>query len=180
MSRAKALLLGAESGAVLQPVTKAARQARITQILEADDVTSQSDLARRLIKLGLAVTQATLSRDLEDLGAMKVRASGGELVYRLPDDRDHGDPARANLTRLARLAEELLVSAEQATNQVVLRTPPGGAQLLASAIDRAGLPAVAGTIAGDDTILLVCRSVEAAVSVTPYLLDLADGHARPV
>lgn len=164
---------------VVQPITKAARQARIQQILESDDVTSQSELARRLMKVGLAVTQATLSRDLEDLGAMKVRV-GGELVYRLPDDRDHGDPAKAALTRLARLAEELLVTAEQAINQVVLRTPPGGAQLLASAIDKAGLPAVAGTIAGDDTILLVCRSVEAAASVTPYLLDLADGHARPV
>lgn len=180
MSRAKAVTpTSATTGGAGQPLTKAARQARITQILEADDVTSQSDLARRLLEVGLAVTQATLSRDLEELGAMKVRSGGGELVYRLPDDREHGDPGKANLTRLARLAEELLVSAEQTINQVVLRTPPGGAQLLASAIDKAGLQAVAGTIAGDDTILLVCRSVEAAESVAPYLLDLADGHARP-
>ena len=159
-------------------MTKAARQARIASILESSDVKSQTDLARQLTKQGLVVTQATLSRDLEDIGAMKVRAANGDLVYRLPTDRDHGDPGRANLVKLARLAEELLVSAEQATNQVVLRTPPGGAQLLASAIDRAGLPEVAGTIAGDDTILMVCRTPAAAARLTPYLLDLADGHDR--
>ena len=166
------------SDAQVLPMTKAARQARIASILESSDVGSQSDLAGRLTKQGLVVTQATLSRDLEDLGAMKVRGSTGSLVYRLPSDRDHGDPAKANLVKLARLAEELLVSAEQATNQIVLRTPPGGAQLLASAIDRAGLADLVGTIAGDDTILLVCRSQSSATRLTPYLLDLADGHVR--
>lgn len=166
------------SEAQVVPMTKAARQARIAAILESSDVSSQSDLARELTKQGLVVTQATLSRDLEDIGAMKVRGSSGSLVYRLPSDRDHGDPGRANLVKLGRLAEELLVSAEQAINQIVLRTPPGGAQLLASAIDRAGLADLVGTIAGDDTILLVCRSQAAATKLAPYLLDLADGHVR--
>ncbi|MDQ1680491.1 MAG: transcriptional regulator of arginine metabolism, partial [Frankiaceae bacterium] len=145
-------------GTLSTPATKAARQARIAGLLASTPVRSQADLAQLLARDGFAVTQATLSRDLEELGAIKVRAADGTLVYGLPYD-GHGHPIEPEqAARLARALEDLLVSAEPAGNLVVLRTPPAGANMLASAIDRAGLPDVAGTVAGDDTVVLVCRA----------------------
>jgi len=151
------------------PVTKAARQALITALIEGEDVRSQADLADRLAARGVQVTQATLSRDLEEVGATK--AHGRYVVNHAPAPWTAVD----SQARLGRLAEELLLSAEPAVNMVVLRTPPGGADLLASALDRVGFPEVAGTIAGDDTILLVCRQAADAVAVTDRLLHLAGG-----
>jgi len=168
------------------PLTKAARQARISELLERAAVRSQTKLARLLAADGVVVTQATLSRDLEDVGAMKVRGIGGDLVYAVPPADEpfgrRGSGATRGLShraealdgRLPRLLQELLVSAEPTGSLVVLRTPPGGAHLLASALDRAGLPEVAGTVAGDDTVLLVCRS--GARALAGRLLRLADGH----
>jgi transcriptional regulator of arginine metabolism len=132
------------------PLTKSARQARIAALLAAAEVRSQTELARLLAADGLAVNQATLSRDLEELGATKVRGA-----YTLPGAFA---PEESVQLRLSRLAASLLVSAEANGDLVVLRTPPGGAQLLASALDRAGMPEIMGTIAGDDTILVVCRA----------------------
>ena len=107
---------------------------------------------------GIDVTQATLSRDLEELGAVKLRgADGGVGVYVVPED---GSPVRGvsgGTERMSRLLGELLVSTDASGNLAVLRTPPGAAHYLASAIDRAALPYVVGTIAGDDTILVVAR-----------------------
>jgi transcriptional regulator of arginine metabolism len=109
---------------------------------------------------GFDVTQATLSRDLDEIGAVKVRRAGAGTAYAVPDEppgpalRSLGDPHDG---RMSRLAAELLVSVEASANLVVLRTPPGGAHLLASALDRAELPDVIGTIAGDDTVLVVAR-----------------------
>jgi transcriptional regulator of arginine metabolism len=140
---------------VALPVNKAARQARIAALLAGREVRSQAELGRLLAEEGIAVTQATLSRDLEGLGAVKTRQPAGQLAYALEGPQA---PEEAVRLRLSRLCEELLVSAEANGDLVVLRTPPGGAHLLASALDRAGLPAVLGTIAGDDTVLLVCRS----------------------
>ena len=164
------------------PSTKAARQARIVELLGAQVVASQTQLARLLADAGVAVTQATLSRDLEELGAVKVRTAAG-MAYAVPEQNaPRGGTAQAVDARLARLLEELLVSAEATGDLVVLRTPPGGAHLLGSALDRAGLPDVAGTLAGDDTVLLVTRA--AASSPTPAcaalaerLLRLAEGRA---
>jgi len=103
------------------------------------------------------VTQATLSRDLEELGALKLRGvDGGAPIYRIPEDGGPR-PMAGGTSRLARLLAELLLSYDGAGNLAVLRTPPGAAQFLASAIDRASLPDVVGTIAGDDTILVVAR-----------------------
>ncbi|ONH29211.1 arginine repressor [Pseudofrankia asymbiotica] len=138
------------------PLTKRARQARLAALVAAHPVRSQTELARLLAAEGVRVTQATLSRDLEELGATKVRGQDGTLVYTV----DPGlAPAETVRLPLSRLCEDLLVSAEANGDLVVLRTPPGAAQLFASALDRAALPEVMGTIAGDDTVLVVCRAL---------------------
>ena len=163
------------------PATKAARQARIVELLGSQVVASQTQLGRLLADAGVAVTQATLSRDLDELGAVKVRTAAG-MAYAVPEENaPRGGTAEAVDARLARLLEELLVSAEATGDLVVLRTPPGGAHLLGSALDRAGLPDVAGTLAGDDTVLLVTRSPGASPSpacaaLAERLLRLAEGR----
>jgi transcriptional regulator of arginine metabolism len=138
--------------------TRAGRQARIVAILSSRLVHSQSELAALLADDGIDVTQATLSRDLEELGAVKLRgADGGGGVYVVPED---GSPVRGvsgGTERVSRLLGELLVSTDASANLAVLRTPPGAAHYLASAIDRAALPEVVGTVAGDDTILVIAR-----------------------
>jgi transcriptional regulator of arginine metabolism len=139
------------------PPTKAARHGRITELIRDGAIRSQTELAELLADSGFQVTQATLSRDLEELGAMKLRGvDGGATVYRIPEDGGPR-PMPGGTSRLSRLLAELLVSYDASGNLTVLRTPPGAAQFLASAIDRAGLADVIGTIAGDDTILVVAR-----------------------
>lgn len=160
------------------PLTKAARQARIAELLGSEVVASQTQLGRLLAEAGVAVTQATLSRDLEDLGAVKVRTAAG-MAYAVPEENaPRGGTAAAVDARLARLLEELLVSAEATGDLVVLRTPPGGAHFLGSALDRAGLPDVAGTLAGDDTLLLVTRSPDAPQTAAPAARALAERLLR--
>ncbi|KUH94275.1 arginine repressor [Mycolicibacterium acapulense] len=138
--------------------TRAGRQARIVAILSSRSVHSQTELAALLAEEGIEVTQATLSRDLEELGAVKLRgADGGVGVYIVPED---GSPVRGvsgGTERMSRLLAELLVSTDSSGNLAILRTPPGAAHYLASAMDRAALPFVVGTVAGDDTILVVAR-----------------------
>jgi transcriptional regulator of arginine metabolism len=137
---------------------RAGRQARIVAILSAASVRSQSELAVLLADEGIDVTQATLSRDLEELGAVKLRgADGGVGVYVVPEDGSQVRGVSGGTDRMSRLLGELLVSSDASGNLAVLRTPPGAAHYLASAIDRAALPQVVGTIAGDDTILVVAR-----------------------
>ena len=142
-------------------LTRSARQARIAELIAAQPVTSQTQLAALLADAGFEVTQATLSRDLEELGAVKLRgADGAPASYVLPPENA---PLRAALSpeaappRLTRLLGDLLTGAEGSANLAVLRTPPGAAQFLASALDKVGLPDVLGTIAGDDTLLVVSR-----------------------
>ena len=162
----------------LAPLTKAARQARIVELLESRAIASQTELGRLLAASGVAVTQATLSRDLDELGAVKSRTPSG-LAYTVPEENaPRGGTTEDVDARLGRLLEELLVSAEPTGDVVVLRTPPGGAQLLASALDRAGLPDVAGTLAGDDTVLLVTRTPAApgCTALAERLLRLAEGR----
>ncbi|GAB2657856.1 arginine repressor [Gordonia jinhuaensis] len=138
--------------------TRAGRHARIVELLSAHPVRSQTELQSLLAAEGIEATQATLSRDLDELGAVKLRAAdGGAGVYVVPED---GSPVRGvsgGTDRLSRLLAELLVSTDASGNLAVLRTPPGAAHYLASALDRASLPEVMGTIAGDDTILVVAR-----------------------
>jgi transcriptional regulator of arginine metabolism len=138
--------------------SRVARQARIAELVSAMGIRSQTELAKLLAGEGIEVTQATLSRDLDELGAVKLRGvDGGAPVYVIPED---GSPVRGvqgGTSRLGRLLAELLVSADYSANLSVLRTPPGAAQFLASAIDRAALHEVVGTIAGDDTVMVIAR-----------------------
>lgn len=157
---------------------RTARQQRIIEILTRESVGSQASLAQRLKADGIQVTQATLSRDLLELGAVKVR-HGRQLVYAVPGEGGDrtlvsgvdGISAEKD-ARLRRICAELLVTATISGNLVVLRTPPGAANFLASAIDHAGLQHVLGTIAGDDTILIIAADAH-ATSVSDHLLELA-------
>jgi len=161
------------------PKTKAARQQRIIDLLAAHEVRSQADLARLLAGDDVDVTQATLSRDLDELGAVRVRTTDGHLVYAVAPEggsrvlvvagEDH-----AAMERLTRRLGELLVSADYSANLVVLRTPPGGAHFLASAIDHSLLTSVIGTIAGDDTVMLVTKSPDGGSVVAAELLAAAE------
>lgn len=165
------------------PQTKAARHALIGDVVTTRAVRSQSELAAELAGRGVDVTQATLSRDLVELGAVKVRDAQG-LVYVLPPEGGDRTPraavdAEVLDARLARLCEELLVTAEASANLVVLRTPPGAAQFLASAIDRSALPDVLGTIAGDDTLLVITRAADGAAAVSTRFLELARTRKVP-
>lgn len=129
---------------------KVERQRRIVQILRRRAVSSQEELAELLRRNGERVTQATLSRDLEELGAIKVRENGG-VVYRLPEQPPAGDEW------LQRMLHEFMLEVDASGNMVVVKTPPGGANAVARALDNAALKDVIGTVAGDDTIILVCR-----------------------
>jgi transcriptional regulator of arginine metabolism len=208
------------------PATKAARQARIAAILSREQVHSQEQLATLLDKYaGMHVAQATLSRDLDELGVVRLRAPDGSLVYALPEEPggpgsrpgtgldypertlptlqpsaapattagQHpaasepdaelpapGTPAAAEngrypvTTRLARYLKELLTSAEASANLVVLRTPAGAAQFLASVIDHAAWPAILGTVAGDDTVLVITRDPAGGEALAAELRHLAE------
>jgi len=228
----------------VSPLTKTARQARIAAVLTQSQVRSQEELAAILAEHGIRVTQATLSRDLDELGAVRLRGPEGALMYALPGEPGGpgsrpgaaalapvppadspaaavpsaapGGPAAGEvaasraaapsaaaavraapavpaagasggrsgtrvvsggasvLGTLPRVAGELLVSAEASANLVVLRTPAGGAQLLASAIDHAGWPAILGTVAGDDTVLVITRDPAGGGDVAAALLRLAE------
>ncbi|WP_422936204.1 arginine repressor [Sinomonas sp. P47F7] len=164
------------------PQTKAARQARIRELLVGLGVRSQADLAALLADDGVQVTQATLSRDLVEIGAVRVRGADGGLVYAVRGEGGDRSP-RVGLdpevldARLAKLCAELLVTAEASANIVVLRTPPGAANFLALAIDHSVIPAVLGTIAGDDTVMIVTRDPLGGDAVAARFLELASQGA---
>jgi transcriptional regulator of arginine metabolism len=172
---------GIEEDVRVRPATKTARHARVRELLARHAVRSQGELAALLADEGVAVTQATLSRDLVELGAAKVRDPEHGLVYAVPGeggDRSLHAPATTEAldARLQRLCEELLVTAEASANLVVLRTPPGAAQFLASAVDHSVMPAVLGTIAGDDTVLVIARAQDGGAALAERFLDLASGR----
>lgn len=168
----------------VSPLTKGARQSRIIDLLTHHVVRSQTELATMLAEQGVHVTQATLSRDLLELDAIKVRGPGGSLVYAVPGeggDRTPTSPREtsASLDRLSRLCSELLVSAEASGNLAVLRTPPGAAQFLASAFDRAEFHDVLGTIAGDDTLMVISRDPHGGATLAQRFLDMANHMGAP-
>lgn len=156
------------------PATKSARQALIRQLISTRLVQSQIELMDLLVSDGIRVTQATLSRDLEDLRAVKTRAAGGRLAYALPDAPRGARDAEELSARLGRLCGELLVRADASANIVVLRTPPGAAQFLASAIDESVLPQVLGTVAGDDTVMVVAADAVGGEALAARFLALAE------
>ena len=223
----------------VSPVTKTARQAQIAGILARTAVRSQEELAELLAERGVRVAQTTLSRDLDELGAVRLRGADGVLVYALPgepggpgsrpgglaanvgpghpggaasgsaagDRAAAGDPAAgagaadggsagdsradqavpgdwpgggliAGEAGLRRVTAELLLAAEASANLVVLRTPAGAAQFLASVIDHAGWPSVLGTVAGDDTVLVIARDPAGGNDLAQALLDLAEQRGQ--
>lgn len=154
------------------PQTKAARQARIVELVTRAEIRSQTELAELLASEGFVVTQGTLSRDLVDVGAVKIRTHDGGVGYAL---RGEQPPVRERAeARLAQLCYELLTSAEASANLVVVKTPPGAAQYLASAIDKATLDEVLGTIAGDDSILIVSRDPAGGSALADRLLGMSE------
>jgi transcriptional regulator of arginine metabolism len=133
-------------------LAKTQRQHRIAKLLETHSVTSQTHLVELLATDGVEATQATVSRDLEEIGAVKVRVAGGETVYAVPElPKDRMVPEE----QLRRVLADWVVEIAHSGNLVVLRTPPGSAHVVASALDRAGLAGALGTVAGDDTLLVI-------------------------
>ena len=132
--------------------TKVQRQTAIVRIVGAHEVTSQPELIQLLADEGIEATQATVSRDLDDIGAVKVRIVSGNTIYAIPEF----EPDRiAPLDQLRRVMGEWVAEVAQSGNIVVLRTPPGCAHVVASALDRSRVDGMLGTVAGDDTLLCV-------------------------
>lgn len=145
---------------------RARRQRLIAQLLRRESITSQEELAERLAADGIVATQATISRDLEQLGAVKIRRNGA-TAYALPEQL--GTPAAP---RLAAIVRDWVRSADTAANLVVLKTPPGSAHLVGVAFDQAELAEVVGTISGDDTIFVATRSAAEAETLADRLRNL--------
>jgi transcriptional regulator of arginine metabolism len=151
-------------------LAKHQRQHRIARLLQHRAVTSQTQLVDLLATDGVVATQATISRDLEEMGAIKVRGANGEHVYAIPElPRDQRTPE----DHLRRVLSDWAVEVSHSGNLVVLRTPPGSAHVVGSAIDRATLPGVLGTVAGDDTLLVVAAQRVSGAALARRLSRLA-------
>lgn len=152
-----------------RPLGALARRAKVAAFVESGLVHSQSDLVSLLKQEGIRVTQATASRDLEDIGALRGRTKHGPSTYQLPE-------GASSIAAFA-IPSHLIISVESSANIAVVRTPPGGAQLLASALDaaaqRGDFPAVIGTIAGDDTVLVISKKAAGGAVLAKQLLDIA-------
>jgi len=146
-------------------ITRTRRQAAISDLISRGVVTSQSQLRAMLADQGMVVTQPTLSKDLAEIGAIRVRSPQGGLVYTLSEEI--GIPGAT----LDRLCADMLVSAMASGNLVVVHTPPGGAQYFALGLDRSGWDSVLGCVAGDDTVIVVTRDVHASQRVVTQLLS---------
>lgn len=164
------LLPGSPAGSKGGRLAKPQRQHRIARILAQHQVPSQARLVELLAGDGVVATQATVSRDLEDLGAVKVRVPGGETVYAIPEY----EPERvAPEDHLRRVMSEWVVEVAHSGQLVVMRTPPGCAHVVASALDRTGLPGVLGTVAGDDTMIVVAEERLGGQQLATNLSELA-------
>jgi transcriptional regulator of arginine metabolism len=150
-------------------LAKSQRQHRIARLLEEHAVSGQAQLVELLAAEGVIATQATVSRDLDEMGAVKVRMAGGDLVYAVPEFEDRVEPEE----HLKRVFGEWVVEVACSANLVVVRTPPGSAHVVASAIDRASLADILGTVAGDDTILVVAGEGAGGAKVAERLSSLA-------
>jgi len=140
-----------------------ARRAKAISLIESGVVHSQSDLVVLLKKSGYRVTQATASRDLEEIGAVRARDKNGESIYKISGSTDEA------LARISPLPSKLILSIDHSANLAVIHTPPGAAQFLASSLDHAHLTGVIGTIAGDDTIILVTKKATGGAQVAKEL-----------
>ena len=149
---------------------KPQRQHRIARLLEEQVVSSQAQVVDLLAAEGVHATQATVSRDLDELGAVKVRIPGGTMAYAIPE---HAKERTVPEDHLRRVMGEFVVEVAWSGNLVVLRTPPGSAHVVGSALDRAALAEVVGTVAGDDTILVVSAEQVGGAAVAELLGGLA-------
>lgn len=150
--------------------SKVQRQQTVSKLVMKHAVTNQPQLVDLLAVEGIAATQATVSRDLEDLGAVKVRVPGGETVYAIPEF----EPARlAPEDQLRRVLGEWVAEVKRSGNLVILRTPPGCAHVVASALDRSGMDGLLGTVAGDDTLLCVAEESMGGEALAARLRDVA-------
>lgn len=151
---------------VLNSKSVSARRAKAINLIAAGLVHSQSDLVKLLRKAGFDVTQATASRDLEEIGAVRGRMKDGESIYQIPSSSDGA------ISRSLPVPGDLVISIEASGNLVVIRTPPGGAQFLASTLDNSGISSIIGTIAGDDTVLVVSKNPSGGGALAKELLAL--------
>ncbi|MGA0062139.1 MAG: arginine repressor [Candidatus Planktophila sp.] len=149
-----------------------ARRAKAISLIQAGLIHSQSDLVKQLKKAGFAVTQATASRDLEEIGAVRARNSSGQTTYKIPNSDDE------SISRSLPVPADLIISVEASGNLAVVRTPPGGAQLLASSLDHSGISEIIGTIAGDDTVLVVARKASGGAQLAKELLAYRGAKRR--
>ncbi|KGA17959.1 hypothetical protein GM50_10260 [freshwater metagenome] len=145
-----------------------ARRARAISLIQSGIIHSQTDLVDQLKKSGFRVTQTTASRDLEEIGAVRGRNSHGESVYQI---RESSDDA---LTRINPFPSKLILSVDHSANLAVVHTPPGAAQFVASSLDHANLTGVIGTLAGDDTIILVSKKATGGAQLAKELLAFAN------
>lgn len=154
--------------------SRVARQGRIIELIQHREISSQAELAELLATEGITVSQGTLSKDLLEIGAVRVRRASGSLVYAPPGAEVASDHS-AHEARLARVCVELLISAAGSANIAVLKTPPGAAQYFASAIDRVASQQILGTIAGDDSILVISRDATGGQELADWFSALAAG-----
>lgn len=166
-----------QSSSLQRPVSRAARLSAIEQTLAANIVTSQSQLSDLLASQGIAVTQATLSRDLDEMNATKVRTPDGTLAYaiddQIPYDADSADSDARAQQYMTKVLSGLVTSVAAARNLVVIHTSSGAAQYVGSVIDKHAIHHVLGTIAGDDTVLVICQDDETAQQRAQWLLGIA-------
>ncbi len=147
---------------------KARRQALIIELVDHEAIANQQTLRRRLLARGIETTQATISRDIKELGLVKRAADGAyQRAAAGPPSPD------AAMNGLRRAVSQYLTSTDQVRELVVLKTGPGQAAMLALAVDQAGLPGVVGTVAGDDTILTICRDSRQAAEFVRVLARIA-------
>jgi transcriptional regulator of arginine metabolism len=157
---------------VLNSKSVSARRAKAISLIKAGVVHSQSDLVKLLKKAGFVVTQATASRDLEEIGAVRGRNSDGDSVYVISASSDGAIAASMPLP------SDLILSVEASGNLAVVRTPPGGAQYLASTLDNSSISSIIGTIAGDDTVLVVSKKATGGADLAKELLSYASKRKK--
>ncbi|WP_300765738.1 arginine repressor [uncultured Bifidobacterium sp.] len=163
-----------------RPTTRAARLSAIEQVLLSRVITSQSQLSDVLADLGIEVTQATLSRDLDEINASKTRLPDGTIAYAVARNvvaSGAEERMRRVEQQMSRVISGLVTSVASARNLVVIHTPSGAAQYVASVIDGHPIVGILGTIAGDDTVMMVCSDDDEAERRVKWLLDVASRSA---
>lgn len=164
-----------DSQPMQRPASRIARLNAIEQALENNVVTSQAELSEILSSQGIDVTQATLSRDLDEINATKTRLPDGVLAYTVGEHApaEGHEPDERAQQQMSKVLSGIVTSVARARNLIVVHTSSGAAQYVASVIDRHAVPGILGTIAGDDTVLVICQDDQSALRRSAWLLDIA-------